>query len=67
MTKVKNEMNQTKRVYIRPAMEIMDIEMEQVMLSTSNGGQTEDLGDVKEEIGWGATSRRGSWGDLWSK
>ncbi len=66
MTKVKNEMNQTKRVYIRPAMEIMDIEMEQVMLSTSNGGQIEELGRVKEEMGWGTTTtRRGVWGDLW--
>ena len=67
MTKVKNEMNQTKRVYTRPAMEVVDIEMEQALLSASNGGQTENLGNVKEEIGWGATSRRGSWGDLWTE
>ena len=64
MTKVKNEMNQTKQVYTCPALEVVDIETKQALLSAS---QTEDLGKVKEEIGWGATSRRGSWGDLWNK
>lgn len=61
------EIGQHKQTYICPAMEVVDIEMEQALLSASNGGQTEDLGDVKEEIGWGATSRRGSWGDLWAE
>ena len=64
MTKVKNEMNQTKRVYTCPALEVVDIEMEQALLSAS---QTEDLGVVKEEIGWSSNRRRGSWGDLWEE
>ena len=60
------EIGQHKQTYICPAMEVVDIEMEQALLSASNGGQTEDLGNVKEEIGWGATSRRGGdWGNLW--
>lgn len=59
------EIGQHKQTYICPAMEVVDIEMEQALLSASNGGQTEDLGNVKEEIGWGATSRRGDWGNLW--
>ena len=61
------EIGQHKQTYICPAMEVVNIEMQQALLSASNGGQTEDLGNVKEEIGWGATSRRGSWGDLWTE
>lgn len=67
MTKQQNEMNQTKRVYTRPTMEVMDIEIEQALLSASNGGQTEDLGDVKDEIEWSNKHRRGTWGDLWTE
>lgn len=67
MTKLKNEITQTPQAYIAPTMEVVDIEIEQALLSASNGGQTEDLGDVKDEIGWDATRRRGTWGDLWSE
>lgn len=61
------EIGQHKQAYICPAMEVVEIEMEQAILSASNGGQTEDLGDVKDEIGWSNKHRRGTWGDLWSE
>lgn len=61
------EIGQHKQAYICPAMEVVEIEMEQAILSASNGGQTEDLGDVKDEIEWSNKHRRGTWGDLWTE
>ena len=61
------EIGQHKQTYICPAMEVVEIEMEQALLSASNGGQTEDLGDVKDEIEWSNKHRRGTWGDLWTE
>lgn len=63
MTKLKE-----KRKYISPAVETTEIEVQQVLLSGSDFGQTENLGNEKEEIGWGAnTRRRGTWGNLWAE
>lgn len=56
--------NQDKQAYTRPSMEVVNIET-QAMLASS----TEDLGERKAEIGWGseenANSSRGTWGNLW--
>lgn len=67
MTKLKNEMTQTPQAYIAPTMEVVDIQIEQVLLSASNGGQTEDLGDVKDDMEWSNKRRRGTWGNLWAE
>ena len=57
----KNE--QTKQAYIRPAMKVANLEMEQSILAGSP--QIETIGETKEEMSWG-TERRGSWGNLWN-
>jgi hypothetical protein len=59
------EIGQHKQTYICPAMEVVDIEMEQALLSASNGGQTEDLGETKKEMEWSNSRRGGDWGNLW--
>ena len=55
-----------KKNYITPAMEAVNIEMEQAILTGSDYGQNEDLGEEKEEIGW-SNERRGTWGNLWAE
>ena len=57
----KNE--QTKQAYIRPAMKVANLEMEQSILAGSN--QIESIGDTKEEIEWGNSRRGDGWGNLW--
>ena len=58
-----NQEKKNNQAYIRPAMEVVDIEMQQAIL---NASQTEDLGDKKEEIEW-TNRRRGTWGNLWTE
>ncbi len=48
-----------KLTYVRPMVEVVDIETQQMFLSGSNPGQTEGLGDKKEDLGW--SSSRGGW------
>ena len=46
-------------------MEVVSIEMQQAMLAGSNQGQVEELGKIKEEIGWSNSRRGDDWGNLW--
>ena len=56
---------ENKQVYLTPAMEVVRIEMQQAMLAGSNQGQVEELGNIKEEIGWSNSRRGDDWGNLW--
>ena len=55
-----------KKHYITPAMEVVNIEMQQAILAGSPGtSQIESLGKRKEDIEWSNSRRGGDWGNLW--
>ena len=61
-----------KKTYIKPVMEIMELDIETLMISMSAPG-----GNGNEGPSWGgdseggmeadANDRRGEWGNLWKK
>ena len=54
---------QHKQAYICPAIEVVNIEMQQAILAGS--GQIETIGDTKEEMEWSNSRRGEGWGNLW--
>ena len=55
-----------KQAYICPAIEVVNIDMQQAILAGSNGtGQIETIGNTKEEMGWSNARRGEGWGNLW--
>ena len=63
MTKV---IRQHKQAYICPAIEVVNIEMQQAILAGSPGtSQIETIGDTKEEMEWSNARRGEGWGNLW--
>ena len=54
---------QHKQAYICPAIEVVNIEMQQAILAGS--GQIETIGDTKEEMVWSNSRRGEGWGNLW--
>ena len=60
MTKV---IRQHKQAYICPAIEVVNIEMQQTILAGS--GQIETIGETKEEMEWSNNRRGEGWGNLW--
>ena len=54
---------QHKQAYICPAIEGVNIEMQQAILAGS--GQIETIGDTKEEMEWSNSRRGEGWGNLW--
>lgn len=54
---------QHKQAYICPAIEVVNIEMQQTILAGS--GQIETIGDTKEEMEWSNDRRGEGWGNLW--
>ncbi|MBR6629758.1 MAG: hypothetical protein IKL03_07390 [Bacteroidaceae bacterium] len=60
MTKV---IRQHKQAYICPAIEVVNIEMQQAILAGS--GQIETIGETKEEMEWSNSRRGEGWGNLW--
>ena len=54
---------QHKQAYICPAIEVVNIEMQQAILAGS--GQIETIGDTKEEMEWSNARRGEGWGNLW--
>ena len=60
------EIGQHKQTYICPAMEVVNIEMQQAILAGSAGtSQIETLGERKEDKEWSNSRRGGDWGNLW--
>ena len=53
-----------KQAYICPAIEVVNIDMQQAILAGSPG-QIETLGERKEDIEWSNSRRGGDWGNLW--
>lgn len=51
-----------KQAYICPAMEVVNIEVQQAILA---GSQIETLGEIKEEMDWSNARRGEGWGNLW--
>ena len=51
-----------KQAYICPAIEVVNIDMQQAILA---GSQIEPLGEIKEEMGWSNARRGEGWGNLW--
>lgn len=51
-----------KKLYVKPEIEVLEIEFESYMATFSN---PEDSDDGPEEAG--ANDRRGEWGNLWSE
>ena len=63
MTKV---IRQHKQAYICPAIEVVNIDMQQSILAGSPGtSQIESIGNTKEEMGWSNARRGEGWGNLW--
>ena len=63
MTKV---IRQHKQAYICPAIEVVNIDMQQAILAGSPGtSQIEPIGNTKEEMEWSNSRRGGDWGNLW--
>ena len=58
------EIGQHKQTYICPAMEVVNIEMQQAILAGSPG-QIETIGETKKEMEWSNSRRGGDWGNLW--
>ena len=57
---------QHKQVYICPAIEVVNIDMQQAILAGSPGtSQIEDIGDIKKEMDWSNARRGEGWGNLW--
>ena len=55
-----------KKHYITPAMEVVNIEMQQAILAGSPAtSQIETLGERKEDKEWSNSRRGGDWGNLW--
>lgn len=54
---------QHKQAYICPAIEVVNIEMQQAILAGS--GQIETIGETKEEMEWSNDRRGEGWGNLW--
>ncbi|MBR6600705.1 MAG: hypothetical protein IKK87_02480 [Bacteroidaceae bacterium] len=54
---------QHKQAYICPAIEVVNIDMQQAILAGS--GQIETIGDTKEEMEWSNARRGEGWGNLW--
>jgi len=52
-----------KQAYICPAIEVVNIDMQQAILAGS--GQIETIGDTKEEMEWSNSRRGEGWGNLW--
>ena len=55
---------QHKQAYICPAIEVVNIDMQQAILAGSPG-QIETLGEIKEEMDWSNARRGEGWGNLW--
>ena len=55
---------QHKQAYICPAIEVVNIDMQQAILAGSPG-QIETIGERKEDIEWSNSRRGGDWGNLW--
>ena len=55
-------MKQEKKIYVSPSCEVLVMETQQAMLSSSITGSAPDSDD--SEFG-GASVRRGMWGDRW--
>ena len=51
-----------KQAYSCPAMEVVNIEVQQAVLA---GSQIEPLGEIKEEMDWSNARRGEGWGNLW--
>lgn len=57
---------QHKQAYICPAMEVVNIDMQQAILTGSPGtSQIENIGERKEDIEWSNARRGEGWGNLW--
>ena len=57
---------QHKQAYICPAIEVVNIDMQQAILAGSPGtSQIETIGDTKEEMEWSNARRGEGWGSLW--
>ena len=52
-----------KQAYICPAIEVVNIDMQQAILAGS--GQIETIGETKEEMEWSNARRGEGWGNLW--
>lgn len=52
-----------KQAYMCPAIEVVNIDMQQAILAGS--GQIETIGDTKEEMEWSNARRGEGWGNLW--
>ena len=52
-----------KQPYICPAIEVVNIDMQQAILAGS--GQIETIGETKEEMEWSNSRRGEGWGNLW--
>ena len=52
-----------KKAYIKPSVEVIELESETMMLSASN--QVGVFEDETEEDAWMTNRRRGTWGNLW--
>lgn len=53
-----------KQAYICPAIEVVNIDMQQAILAGSQG-QIETIGDTKKEMEWSNARRGEGWGNLW--
>ena len=59
-------MKQEKKIYVCPSCEVLEVETQQAMLSSSITGIAPDSND--SEFGAPAKAAgRGAWGDLWSE
>ena len=56
--------NMNKKEYVKPSMEIVEVEFESLMLGASNEVDVKD--EITEEDAWMSNGRRGKWGDLWA-
>ena len=55
-------MKQEKKIYVSPSCEVLVMETQQAMLSSSITGSAPDSDDSEFS---GASVRRGVWGDRW--
>ena len=63
MTKV---ITRHKQAYICPAIEVVNIDMQQAILAGSPAtSQIENIDKIKEEMEWSNSRRGGDWGNLW--
>lgn len=52
-----------KKVYLKPVMEIEEVEVQTIIAASGVGGSV-SAGDDKSD-GYGDAKQRGIWGDLW--